>query len=304
MWGPLDLPLEKDAGGRLLSLVMAAMVFLAVLALAGAFILDHSLAGWRAGVAGRLTVEIAPGSAAAAKAGDATADADAAAAASVKAALKLLRAHRAVARATPLGRRDIETLLKPWLGAGPLPKDIPVPRLISVRLKPGASLDTAALRKALRAKVPDARLDDASLWLKPLVRFIHVAESLSAAVVLLIALATVMMVVFATRAGLAVHHEVIELLHLMGARDSYIARQFALHTFKLSAIGAVLGIGAAAAILWFLGRIAAMVALPVPPAVHFSHVGWAALAAVPLFAVLLAVWTARLTVRRTLKHMM
>ncbi len=287
MWGPLDLPLEKDAGSRLLSLVMAAMVFLAVLALAGAFILDHSLATWRAGIAGRLTVEITPGKNAA-----------------VRAAVSILRADPAVAEAKPLRTSDIEALLRPWLGAGPLPQDIPVPRLISVRLKAGARLDTTALRDALRAKVPGVRLDDASLWLKPLARFIHVAEIVSAVVVGLIALATVMMVVFATRAGLAVHREVIELLHLMGARDSYIARQFARHTFKLSALGAVLGVAGAGAILWFLGRIAALVELPVPPAVRFSRVGWAALAAVPVLAVLLAVWTARHTVRRTLKRMM
>lgn len=286
MWGPLDLPLEKDAGSRLLSLVMAAMVFLAVLALAGAFILDHSLATWRAGIAGQLTVEIAPGKKAA-----------------VRTAVSILRADPTVAVAEPLRASDIEALLRPWLGAAPLPQDIPVPQLISVRLKPGARLDTSALRKALRAKVPGARVDDASLWLKPLARFIHVVETLSVAVVALIALATVMMVVFATRAGLAVHREVIELLHLMGARDSYIARQFARHTFKLSALGAALGVAGAGAILWFLGRFAALVELPVPPAVRFSHIGWAALAAVPVLAVLLAVWTARRTVRRALKRM-
>ena len=33
--------------------------------------------------------------------------------------------------------------------------------------------------------------------------------------------------IFTTRAGLAVHHNVIEILHIIGARDGYIARQFA-----------------------------------------------------------------------------
>ena len=52
---------------------------------------------------------------------------------------------------------------------------------------------------------------------------------------------------FATRGAMAGAREIIEVLHFVGAADSYIAGQFQEHFFRLGLRGAGIGGGAAAA---------------------------------------------------------
>ena len=54
---------------------------------------------------------------------------------------------------------------------------------------------------------------------------------------------------FATRGAMAGAREIVEVLHFVGAADSYIAGQFQGHFFRLGLKGAGIGGGAAAAVL-------------------------------------------------------
>ena len=55
-----DLALQRDASSRLLPWLIAFMVWLAAIALAGAMVLSTAGAKWRSGLAGTLTVQIVP----------------------------------------------------------------------------------------------------------------------------------------------------------------------------------------------------------------------------------------------------
>ena len=55
-----DLPLDKDALSRFLPWLIAFMVFLAVMAMAGVLVLNTVAARWDRGVSGTLTVQIIP----------------------------------------------------------------------------------------------------------------------------------------------------------------------------------------------------------------------------------------------------
>jgi cell division transport system permease protein len=286
-----DLPLDRDETGRFLPWIVAAMSFLAVLALAGALALQAVAERWDSGLSGTLTVQVAP----AAGRGPATLPAR------VEAALGVLRATPGVARAEPLPQAAVEGLLAPWLGAqGDLMRELPLPALIDVELAGGGRgdrVDVAALGARLAQAAPGATVDDHQAWLGDLLGLARAAEALALGIVLMVALALALAVVFVARAGLAIHAEVVELLHLIGAPDAYVARQFQRHVLGLAARGAFGGGAAAALTLLGLG-LAWGGALPAPGAL-----GWAALAAVPPAAAALAALTARLTVLRALARM-
>ena len=55
-----DLPLDKDTLNRFLPWLIAFMVFLAVLAMAGMLVLNTTTARWERGISGTLTVQITP----------------------------------------------------------------------------------------------------------------------------------------------------------------------------------------------------------------------------------------------------
>jgi len=118
------------------------------------------------------------------------------------------------------------------------------------------------------------------------------------AVLVLIAVGTAATVAFATRAGLATHRELVELLHLMGAQDHFIASAFEWHYFLAAGIASAGGAALAAAAFTAaerlnnigVGSVAVLPPLGLPP----NDLPWLLL--VPLAAAGIAWVTARMSV--------
>lgn len=292
----LDIPLARDGSGRFLPWLIAAMVYLAGLALAGMLTLNGALANWDKGLAGTLTIEIpAPGEN---QKGDG----------GFVAALAILHATPGLASIQPLDRAHVMKLLKPWLGDALSPEELPLPRLIDLRIAPADGFDLAVLKSRLAGAVPGAVVDDHHLWLDRLYGLMISVEATALAIVVLIGATSVLTVVFTTRAGLAVHHEVIELLHLMGARDGYVAHQFEREALRLGFGGGVIGLAFAALTLLGLGHAAAATGVlgeqaKLLPELHLTSWQWATLFALPPAAGIAAMLTARLTVLRALARL-
>jgi cell division transport system permease protein len=286
-----DLPFAENGSGRFLPWMIALMVYLAALATAAALTTREVVQRWNAGLEGTATVEVAP------------AASDAATDALVAQAIAVLRNTPGVAAAEPVPLDEIGRLLEPWLGPDAAREGLPVPRLIDVRFTPGARADTAALSRALVTAVPGARLDSHALWLDRLRALGDSVQLAALVIVLLIAAAAGATVVFATRAGLAVHAKFIELMHLIGSRDSYIARQFQNHAASLALRGGVVGVLIGAATIGTLTVMSRPIRAAVLPDVSIGGSALVALALLPLLAAGIAMLTARMTVLRALRQM-
>ncbi len=277
--------LPREQGAVSLDLVIGVMAFLAALALGGVLIANRSAESWQAGLAGRLTVQILPqGQTAPEK--------------EVGAAIKLLQSTPGVVYAGLLSDADNLALVEPWLGRDAVISALPFPKLIDVRLAPGATPNIARLERQLKTASPHAVLDDHRRWIGRLRNTANTVVLSASAILALIALATAATVAFATRAGLAAHREIVELLHLMGAKDRFIARAFEWHYFLAALIAAVCGAALAAAA--FLGAgsldqlgLASVSFLP-PLGLPLGELPW--LAAVPAGASIIAWATARISV--------
>ena len=290
---PIDIPFDRDGSGRFLPWLIALMVYLAALAASGALALDRALASWDRGLAGSLTIELPP--------------ANDAGGGDLDGALAALRTTPGVLSARALSRDDVANLLEPWLG-GALPRELSLPRLIDVRIDRDRAPDPAALAALIATAAPGAQIDDHQLWLGRLAALVRSTEATAIAIVLLIAAAAVLTVVFTTRTGLSVHRDVIELLHLMGARDGYIAAQFDRQALRLGLAGGALGIALALATLLLLGQAGDAASVlgegtAALPRLGLASWDYAALAVLPVAAALLAMATARLTVLRALARM-
>jgi cell division transport system permease protein len=288
-----DLPLKDDATSRFLPWLVAPMVFLCAVALAGAFILNGLIGRWDRDVSGTITIEIAAAPGEASESAERTREA-------VERAVRLLSATPGVVSARPLSQEQLVNLLAPWLGNSELLKELPLPALIDVTTRPDANIDLRALAAKLAQSVPGASLDDHRAWLARLIDLSRSIEWLAISIVLLIGGVTSATVFYATRTGMAVHQEVIEVLHLIGAPDDYIARQFADRAFVLGLKGGLIGLALNIPVLLAIsfgtqrleGGLLVDLSLPLW--------GWAAVAALPAVAAALAMLTARATVHRTL----
>jgi cell division transport system permease protein len=281
--------LPRDKGAAPLEVVIGVMAFLAALALGASLITHRAAEGWSAGLSDRMTVQILPPAQDTANAKfDQEADA----------ALAILRATPGVAHAAPLSQDEINKLLEPWIGKGGAVTEIPLPRLIDVVRIPGADINVPTLSAKLKKAAPDSVLDDHSRWIARLSGLTDAVVFSAYGILLLIAIATTAAVSFATRAGLDAHHEMVALLHQMGALPGFIARAVEWHYLISALLAATVGAGLAAIFFLVMGGLESVgvEAVPfLPPlALKIQEIPW--LLAVPVASALIAWVTARLSV--------
>jgi cell division transport system permease protein len=288
-----DLPLHRDPSGRFLPWLIALMVYLAALALVCAMAMAKMVDRWDSGLSGSITVQVPPPETSAPGAQEAA----------IVKVVELLLDTEGVHSAEVLEADEIAALLEPWLGAGAAYGELPLPTLISVGVDPAATPDYRDLAKRLARVAPGALLDDHQSWLGQLLDLARTIELVAALIVFLVGASAVAMVVFATRMGLAIHGRVIELLHLIGALDAYVAREFEIHALKLALRGGAFGLLLAIATVALVARLFERLESVLLPELTLSPIEWAALVALPLAISVVAMLTARFTVLGNLGRM-
>lgn len=216
---------------RLTVFASGAMAFLAVFALALSLATGRLAQQWGDALAQSATIRVS--------APDGQVDQQ------VLAVMEVLQTTPGVADARVLTDDEQRALLEPWFGPD-LPLDtLPVPRLIEVT-EAGDGFDPDGLRQRLAGEAPGAILDDHARWREPLVRAAGRLRLLGGVSIALIAMTTAAMITLAAQAALAANNQVIHVLRLVGARDSYIAgafvRRFTLRALIGAAAGMVIGL--------------------------------------------------------------
>ena len=218
--------------GRSLTAVVAIMTFLASLTTGAAMLMVSAASDWQSEVGREVTVQVRP-----APGRDIEAD--------TRKAVEIARAAPGIADVRAYTKEESARLVEPWLGAGLALDDLPIPRLIVVKLSPGSRPDFAALRRTLAAQVVTASLDDHRRWIDSMRTMAGTAVAAGIAVLALVLVVTVLSVTFATRGTMATNRPIVEVLHYVGATDSFIAAQFQRHFLVLGFKGGAIGGGAA-----------------------------------------------------------
>jgi cell division transport system permease protein len=241
-----DMPLvpADTIASRALVTVIAIMTFLASLTAGGAILVSDVSQEWRQNVAREMTIQVkpAPGRNLDQEAGKAEA---------------LARVTAGVAEVKTFSKAESERLLEPWLGAGLDLGDLPVPRMIIVRLAPAPTIDLPTFRSRLSQAVPGAVLDDHRLWVERLANMAKTMVAVAALIFLLVLIAMALAIAFATRGAMAGSREVINVLHFVGAADRYIAAQFQRHFLWLGLKGGLIGGCGAVAAFVLAGALSA-----------------------------------------------
>jgi cell division transport system permease protein len=295
-----ELGLRRALSDRMLPLLVAAMAFLAALAMAGWFGTAALSRHWQQGAGASLTVQVP-------QAGEPAAHGDQTRLAAV---LVLLTGTPGVASAHALSETELADLLKPWLGEGAERLAIPIPAVIAVRLT-DTEADLEPLSHRLTDIAPGTLVEDHGLWIRRLAVLARSLQACAGLALLLVAAVAAAVIAVATRAGLSTRREAIEIVHGLGATDAYIAGRFAARATMLAAIGAAIGAVVALPVLLTLARLAAPFvgspgatgdsvqdALGALPAAL-----WLALPCLPASAAAIGFATAQSAVRRWLRRL-
>jgi len=223
---------RASISGRALVAVVAIMTFLASITTGTVLLVSASAAEWQSEVASEITVQVRP------TAGR-DLDRDAAAAA------EAMRTQPNIVQVQPFSKDESAKLLEPWLGSGLSIDQLPVPRVIVARVQPGATLDLAALRGRVTQVAPTASVDDHRAWIERMRSMTGATVFAGIGILALVIVATIISVSFATRGAMAANRPIVEVLHFVGAGDTYIANRFLRHFLRLGLEGGLIGGGAA-----------------------------------------------------------
>jgi cell division transport system permease protein len=223
---------RASISGRALVAVVAIMTFLASITTGAVLLVSASAAEWQSEVASEITVQVRPSA-------GRDLDRDTAAAA------EAMRTQAYVVQVRPFTKDESAKLLEPWLGSGLSIDQLPVPRVIVARVQPGATLDLATLRSRVTLVAPSASVDDHRAWIERMRSMTGATVFAGIGILALVIVATIISVSFATRGAMAANRPIVEVLHFVGAGDTYIANRFLRHFLRLGLEGGLIGGGAA-----------------------------------------------------------
>jgi cell division transport system permease protein len=229
--------------------------------------------------------------------------------AEVKRTVEMASAYPGVGEVRAFSKEESAALLEPWLGSGLALEELPVPRMIVVKLPAGGQIDLAPLKKSLADKVAGASLDDHRAWIDRMRTMAGTTIAGGIGLLILMLAATVMSVIFATRGTMAANRPIVEVLHFIGAKSGFIASQFQRHFLLLGLEGGMIGGGLAMVLFGIAGIVASLGAGSAGGdqlATLFGSfaLGWGGYLAIAGQIVLMALVTAiasRRTVNRTLE---
>lgn len=284
-----DIPFARDDAHRLLPVMIACLMAFASLLLASALSINHTLDTQSREAIGMLQVEVPRGKPGLAE--------------KVTDELKRTDGVKAVAVLT---QSQMESLLAPWLGSSFALGDLPLPVILDVDTQVQgneSAVDLVALKGKLARMDTAIRVDNRGPWVVHIAKATTLLQALVILVALVLLACVIGMIVLVSKTNLKLHFKAVSLLHMFGATDEYILRQFQFNSAWLAARGAAAGVLVAAAV--FLAGVIVSIRWqsPVFPEIAFTPVHVVVFLLLPLLTALIALVATRLTVQSMLEHM-
>ena len=293
-----ELPLKGENTTLFLQIMISIALFIFAITLSGVLAINSMLANWNESILGSLTVQIMPvNNTDRAKAMAETLEHQ-------DKAVEFLKTVDGVIKVTPLPDSQLQKLIQPWLGDGVNLGNLPIPRIIDVKLAPDANIDFGKVAADLAQVSPYASLDNHKLWLNKLIKFADGLKVLAMSVLALVTAITSGAIFYTTQMSLGLHGAIIEILHIMGAKDTYIAQQYARRMAFLGLVGGVIGLLFAIPTIFFIASLARQIEGGIISEANLSFNDWIMIFSLPLFSMGIAMGTAYCTVKRTLLKML
>jgi len=281
------LALDRDPSSRFVPWILAALSLVVTVSVGASLTLAALTASWSEIGADRLSVRLAQHSVE-----------DQARAERIAGEL---RKTDGVTEARRLPPAEVALLLQPWLGglSADVISDLPLPEIIDVRLS-----DPAAARRiaTVIGQETGVAVDSMQGWLAPLRQIASLSGIVAGALALLSVGVIVLVTIFATRSSMTSHARTVELLRLMGAEESFIARRLQRHSLRQAFLGSVAGMLPGLAIVAFGVGAARLDGTGLLAGLTPTLAGWIVMGVLPVLIALVAMLTARYTVLKLLRH--
>jgi len=289
-----EVPLHDDNSNVFLQVMVCIAVFLFGVTLAGVLSINSMLSAWNDSILGSLTVQVMP----VIEGNNEKSQAETLKQQSR--AVEFLKEWPGIEKVEPLKDKQLNRLIQPWLGDGVDIADLPVPRLVDVKIKKGVSINFLKLAESLAEVAPLASIDNHKLWLDKLIKFADSLRVLAFIILILVVVVTSGAIFYCTQTSLGLHKNVIQILHLMGAKDTYVAQQYARKTAFLGFKGGLYGLALAIPTIFVIANLAEQIEGGIITEATLLMSDWGIIFSLPMFSAFMAMTTAYYTVKHTL----
>ena len=207
----------------------------------------------------------------------------------------------AVASAKALDTQTIEKLMTPWLGNKVNISSLPIPVLLDVKLKPNSELNYDEVTRGLRQVSEYASIDNHRLWLNRLLKFAASLKNIAITVLLMVIGICAFSIYYSTRTSLGININSIEILHIIGDKDDYIARQYARNFVKIGFFSGIIGLMAAIPSIILVAKYGVSTGSGLIKGAQLSTLAWSLIMTTPLFSALYAMIVSYFTVKKSLR---
>jgi len=297
--GAREITINRNGSANFLGWVVGTMVYVAVLSAAGALFAQSVSQRWALSLTGVVTVQVSAAKQPVDVENTVT---------RLGAVLDILRATPGIGHLAILDRKSSLALLQPWLGQE-LAEKIDLPIMIDLRIPGSTTLDLDGLRQRLQRRAPGTIVDDHGLWLSRVAALTAAVERGGWLIVLSVGVVAAVSVILDVLSGLSVNGEIVELLHLMGARDGYVARRFQGYVLAVALPASIIGGSFAIATVMAIAGVVQNPGDSHGSEFEFGSLGgfrtldWVVICAVPFVFAALTLITARVAALVTLRRM-
>lgn len=287
-----DLPLYRGTGGHMLVWLIGLMSYLAVLSVVMILGLNTMTQHWTQGVQDHMTVELPFD-----ENNKNTLE-------TIQDITDLLNDTVGVS-AEIIPEYKVLEMVEPWFGSLNADQSdmLPIPSLIDVSLDSKQPINLDELTKKIQDIDDQAILNTHEDWLDDVLSFSKAVRFIVFGIAAIMLSTALIAVSNAARTRLTLHHDEVDLLHLIGASDTYIARQFQRQTMRLAFEGSIAGLVLGLLTLWAASSIGPKIQETLMPSFKIQITDGLVFICIPVVIVLLTMLVSRFTVVSALKKL-
>ena len=292
-----EIPFEDEENSVFMYVLSSIYMYLFVVVLAMVMAINTMVTNWEKDILGAVTVQVTP-----IEDENKKIDADKSEE-QLNKVLQFVENAKGVKSVHVIDDKTVEKLMAPWLGNNIDVGALPIPRLLDVQLEEDAEINYDEMTQGLHKVTPNASIDNHRLWLNRLLKFAGSLKTLALCVLLMVAGICAFSIYYSARTSLGINLSTIEILHIIGAKDDYIAKQYAKSYAKIGFFSGVVGLIFAVPSIILVSKYGISSGSGLLGGAGLSSFHWFIMMSTPLFSLFYAMGTSYYTVRKSLEKM-
>lgn len=215
--------------------------------------------------------------------------------------LQFMESLSVVKEVTVLDDKAINKLMTPWLGDKVDITTLPIPVLLDIRLHPDVEINYDEITRGLKMISSNATIDNHRIWLNRLLKFASSLRNIALSVLIMVIIICAFSIYYSTKTNLNINNETIEILHIVGAKDKYVAQQYAKIFSKIGFFSGVVGLLFGIPSILLVGKYGISTGSGLINGANLSYFAWVAILSTPILSSLYSRYTSYYTVIKTLE---